>query len=157
MGASKQIGAQSVPNCVAHQLTGTQRTHGQSSSCWELRPSDSNGVWSGIGLLISGSEVRVLHGPPIESGASKILGAPDLLLMSDWCPTGMKTGPPGSLSSPDCSGIVPWARDSTKDCRVAHRRATTSNDAVAIPNNSSLQALRTKGRTHGENYSRWEW
>jgi hypothetical protein len=27
------VGVQSVPHCVAHQLTLMQRTHGQSSSC----------------------------------------------------------------------------------------------------------------------------
>jgi hypothetical protein len=37
---------------------------------------------TGPRLLISGSKVRVLDGPPIESGASAIAGAPDLLLVS---------------------------------------------------------------------------
>ena len=58
-----------------------QRTHGQSSSCWKLRQSESNGVWSGIGLLISGSEVRVLHGPPITTGTSRTAGVPVVVLV----------------------------------------------------------------------------
>jgi hypothetical protein len=41
------------------------------------------GVIFGRCLLISGSKVRVLDGPPILSGASVIAGAPDLLLVSN--------------------------------------------------------------------------
>ena len=37
-------------------------------------------------LLISGSKVRVLDGPPIFSGASGSLEAPELFLVPNWCP-----------------------------------------------------------------------
>jgi hypothetical protein len=37
------------------------------------------GLGTGFALLISGAKVRVLDGPPIESGASGASGAPELL------------------------------------------------------------------------------
>ena len=47
---------------------------------------------TGPRLLISGSKVRVLDGPPIGSGASVTAGAPDLRLVPNWCPRFVRLG-----------------------------------------------------------------
>src|SRR5688572_14171975 len=59
---------------------------GQSSNCCGFSASECFPVMSRRCLLISGSKVRVLDGPPNLSGASVAAGAPDLLLVLNWCP-----------------------------------------------------------------------
>jgi hypothetical protein len=83
-----RIGAQLVPDSDEIGHSRANYTPGQSSSCCGLSASECFVVLLRRCLLISGSKVRVLDGPPNESGTSKISAVPDSVLVTILLPLG---------------------------------------------------------------------